>query len=130
MRRHKPAIIAAICFAAFAGLVAAAINHPGDNAFDTTPIDDPSLAIDRSAASPAEKLERKRMTDVEEFVRGLHSPDREERIYSINAITYLGPGALRARSRSSSLFWTTQMKPSPACPCGRSRFSGPPIFSP
>jgi hypothetical protein len=34
------------------------------------------------------------MTDLEEFVRGLHSSNREDRIYSINAITYLGPGAV------------------------------------
>jgi hypothetical protein len=36
------------------------------------------------------------MADLEEFVGGLHSPDSEDRIYSINAIAHMGPSAASA----------------------------------
>jgi hypothetical protein len=36
MRWCKPAVMAAICIAAIAGIVVTAINHAGDNAFDTS----------------------------------------------------------------------------------------------
>jgi|SRR5215813_2393622 len=123
MRYYKPATMAAICIAAFAAIVVAAINHPGDNAFDTSRVGDASLAIERPTGSLAEKSERKKMADLEEFIRGLLSPDKEDSIYSINAIAYLGPSAASAIPELVSLL--DDSDEDIARLCGRASAPGP-----